>query len=132
MKLILAVMLCAGMARGEDVQAIRWGVSEMNSICPSPIHDVSVSVSMVTNVSTNWLVVGTSPLPCPEGRQGCLVYHFENVYSKTEYNLVTVEAERKTLSFMWDGVQEAIMRDREVSRKTKKFRKTEGWNEVTP
>ena len=112
MKLILAVMLCAGMARGEDVQAIRWGVSEMNSICPSPIHDVSVSVSMVTNVSTNWLVVGTSPLPCPEGRQGCLVYHFENVYSKTEYNLVTVEAERKTLSFMWDGVKETIVRDR--------------------
>ena len=153
MKLMLAVMLCAGMARGEDVQAIRWGVSGTNSICPSPIHDVRVSVCMVTNVVesdnnatvfpqfqfyTNWtisedaLYVGHSTADSSGAGMGMGDVCIPNNWPRsqpTERYVTTIITERKTLSFMWDGVTETIVRDREVDRKTKRFNMK--WEEVT-
>jgi len=48
------------------------------------ILTVAMIVILQTNITEQFVQTGTTPIPCLEGRAGCLVYHCEPTYSATE------------------------------------------------
>jgi len=90
----------------------------------------TIIISVVTNVSTNFTheMFSGGPTSCPEGRVGCLVYHYKHikgdVIGKTETATVT---EVKTLTFDWDGRPYSAEHKRVLSAKVKTWKKKEDW-----